>query len=275
MSGRAASPSARSLLAAAVIVAAALALPRPAQAARPLWRLDSQSAPSYLMPGSEAKVIATASNLGGEAVLGSGAQPLVITDRLPANLRIPASGSTGVVGKLEASNRLEAASLLECSVLGAARREARCATTHSTQPATAFSQLRVTIPVEVLSQAASGEQNAVELSGGEPAASAQISRPLAVSGQATPFGVERYEMQAEEEDGEADAIAGSHPFQLTTTLNLTETLAPEGEGQAELEPSAPRSRGTCRSGCRRGFWATRSRSRSARTPSSRASAKTT
>jgi hypothetical protein len=224
--------AALALLAATASVASA--------SASPLWRLDTSTAPTYLMPGREARVIATASNLGATAVQGSGAQPVTVTDTLPAHLQVPSSVSgKAIVGKLETYNPLEATNALECAIQEPQRKQVSCKTRTTTKPIAPYTELKVTIPVEVSSEASTGEQNTVRVSGGEPEASSELDRPVTVKDEPTPFGVERYELTPEEQDGATDTQAGSHPFQLTATLDLNQTLTPEGEGQAELEPAAP------------------------------------
>ena len=211
-----------------------------------IWKLGSETAPSGLRPGAGAQVIASASNIGQSAVLGTGAQPVIITDRLPAGLEVPSTMTAAeVVGRLEANDRSEAASELVCAIEEAQRREVSCKTTPTTQPLAPYTQLRLTIPVEVLPEAGSGERNTVSVSGGEltgglqPTPPAPLSQAIQVTGEATAFGIEGYSISPEEEDGSVDARAGSHPFQLTTTLDLNKTLAPETPAQPELEASSP------------------------------------
>ena len=220
----------------------ALAVPALAAAsAGVIWRLDSNMAPTVLVPGQPGRIIATASNLGDESVQGAGAHPVVISDRLPAHLVVAAGGL--IEARLEANDRSEAASSLACSVEEPARKQVSCATKPTTQPLAPYTQLRVTIPVQTSAEA-SGEATTVTVSGGETAGepltlAPSITRPVAVGENPTPFGVERYELAGEEEDGTPDARAGSHPFQLTTTLDLNEALTQEGAAQAALEPAAP------------------------------------
>jgi hypothetical protein len=211
-----------------------------------LWRLDLNSAPTYLSPGVPARIVATASNIGDSPLDGAGAHPVTISDRLPGGLRLPAAlAATGIEGKFEANDRSEAASELECSIAEPDRREVSCKTGAATEPLAPYTQLRVVMPVEVTPGAASGEEDTVSVSGGEAigveefSPALPLSRPIAVKDEATPFGIEHYELTPEEEDGTVDARAGSHPFQLTTTLDLNEILANGGEGQAQLQASAP------------------------------------
>ncbi len=90
-----------------------------------------------------------------------------------------------------------------------------------------YQQLQMRIAVrlkEAGAQAAkSGEENVAGIvGGGAPAATAK--QKLVVSEGPVPFGAALYEMSPEESGGGVDTQAGSHPFQLTTTLSLNETL---------------------------------------------------
>ena len=233
----------RSLTVATAALAVAAIAGAPPAFAGALWRLDSSSAPTYLQAGQEARLIATASNLGDGELKGSGAHPVTITDRLPGALAVPGGlAASAIEGKLEANDRSEAASGLECSIEEAHRKEVSCKTKATTQPLAPYTQLRVVIPVEVTPGAASGEQNTVSVSGGETPSGEEfppatpLTRQTTVRAEPTPFGLERYELSPEEEDGVADSRAGSHPFQLTTTLDLNQALASD-EGQ--VQASAP------------------------------------
>jgi hypothetical protein len=74
------------------------------------------------------------------------------------------------------------------------------------------------------------EINEVSVSGGgAPAAS--IRRPVKLSEEPVPFGLQSYELTPEEEGGRVDSQAGSHPFQTTFTFETNQTAeSPAGSG---------------------------------------------
>ena len=85
-----------------------------------------------------------------------------------------------------------------------------------------FSSLELKIVVKVAAGAGSSVVNAASASGaGSPAVS--LETPIAVGSGPVPFGVESYELWPENADGSADTQAGSHPFQLTTSIELNQT----------------------------------------------------
>jgi hypothetical protein len=192
-----------------------LPLPR-AEAALPStthawWHLETSAAPTDLPPGGEGTIMVTATNLGDETIDAT-ANTVTIDDALPAALKASATaifptaigapvGKTGMVKCVLAS--------LSCTFDG-------------TLPP--YSSLRITIAMkEVALSAVSGEESEVTVNGGG-AAPASLRRPLAVGSTPAPFGVESYELAPEGEDGSPDTQAGSHPFQLTTTIALNRTV---------------------------------------------------
>jgi len=129
------SRSLRSLAVATAALAVAAIAGAPPAFAGALWRLDSTSAPTYLQSGGEARIIASASNIGDGELKGAGAHPVTITDRLPGALAVPSAlTASAIEGKLEANDRSEAASELACSIEEAHRKEVSCRTKASTQP---------------------------------------------------------------------------------------------------------------------------------------------
>jgi hypothetical protein len=139
------------------------------------------------------------------------------------------------------------------------------------EPITPYSQILMRIGVMV-EGAESGEQNEVSISGGEAFACrnvgvgkgfyaesgcllgetlspglpaypferiatgsvlpTSVKRPITISSEPVPFGVESYELTQEEEGGASTTQAGAHPFQQTTTISLNQTadIGPPGNG---------------------------------------------
>jgi hypothetical protein len=96
-----------------------------------------------------------------------------------------------------------------------------------------FESFEIRVKVKADPAAVSGS-NHVEVSGGG-ASVARVKRPVSVSGAPPVFGVEDFSMVPEEEGGEADVQAGSHPFQFTTGFSLNQNL------DSHKPPALPRN----------------------------------
>ena len=193
-----------------------------AAAASPWWHLTSGALPTYLPPEGKGRIVLTAVNLGDASVNGeTGAGgPVVVSDVLPAGLKalsIKAKAGAHLSENLAPVKCVLAS--LTCTFAG-------------TLPP--YDPIEVVIGVEVRGGAASGEANQGSVSGGGVPA-VEVSHPVTVSAEPTPFGVENYEMTPEETGGTPDTQAGSHPFQLTTTFTLNQTLKLQ---ETELLPVA-------------------------------------
>jgi len=205
-----------------MLLALSSATPASAAEGGAWWRLDSLSAPTNLKPGeSGAKVIVTAGNLGYATVDGS-KSPVKIVDTLPPNVT-----ATEIVGFVGAHEVEGGGGQMTCTLA-----TVTCTYSEKLLP---YELLEVQITVNV--EAAPGKlANSAKVSGGEalnegkptgaePKATS-VERSLTVSNAPTPFGIERTQLSPENEDGSPDTQAGSHPFQLTTTLNLNEVIEP-------------------------------------------------
>ncbi len=241
------------LLVVLTVAAIAVLAGAPAALAGPWWRLESRAAPTHLKPGEKGLVLIGADDLGDAGIDGQ-SSPIRITDTLPEGLSV---ASASELAPRRSSRRpgesLEAEQATwTCTLTG---RTVTCATTMAIP---AYERLNLTIPVQVdlPSGTLTTLQNQVSISGGEvaqensssgggnsaPAPGASLERALHVNPAPTLFGIEEdgYEIFPEEEGGTLDTQAGSHPFQLTSTLALNQTVeARSEEGKEELRPSSP------------------------------------
>jgi hypothetical protein len=190
-----------------------------ASAGEPWWHLTSGSSPANLPPEGRGEIVLAAANLG-DAGANGGTTPVTITDTLPAGLK--AVAIRGVAGE-EGGGPLDRGPV-KCPTSTEVKKGAAlaCAFAGVLPP---YEQIRIFITVEVQEGASSGEVNRAGVSGGG-AQGAAVWRPLTLSDVETKFGVENYEMTPQEEGGAPDMQAGSHPFQLTTTLALNQTSEP-------------------------------------------------
>ena len=214
------------------LIGAALALAATgapaALASAPRWQLSTSSAPTFLAPGGEGQVAIAATNLGDAPVNPVGA-PVTLTAELPPGVTATSIASypftyVGFLthyGELQCS--LPSASLLSCTWAGPG----------SLPP---YETLEVRVAVKVAHGAHSGEAVDAVIAGGD-APSVAVTQPLTVSETATPFAVNEYKLSPENEDGSVDTQAGSHPFQLTSTIAFNQTLQPAPGGREG--PSTP------------------------------------
>ncbi len=208
-----------------IVLCALAATPGFAQAASPWWHVTSGARPTYLPPEGEGQIVVTAANLGDADVDGTGS-PVTIQDTLPAGLTgktIEAvAGSSGQEDRGPVKCLLESESQVSCTFAG-------------TLPP--YDQIEVRINVAVKESALSGEVNRVSVAGGGTQG-ASVERPLTVSGEPTPFGVEGYEMLAEEAGGAPTTQAGAHPYQLTTSLSLNQAAPGSSTSAYSANPAA-------------------------------------
>ncbi len=209
-----------------IALLSALTNVNPAEAAAGWWRVAARAAPSSLPPGGTATIIVSASNVGNGAIDATG-MPVRITDALP-----PALEAIAVEGA-PAFEELEEGHKMSCELQA---QSVSCAS--APELLAPFQALEMTIQVSVKPAASSGEQTNVSVSGGEQEsepgkqpAPASLAQPITVSGAPTAFGVEQngYRLTPEEAGGALDTQAASHPFQLTTTLNLNQSTEPVRE----------------------------------------------
>jgi hypothetical protein len=181
-----------------------------ALAVTPWWGLGAGSRPAHLPTeaGEEAELFVTAENLG-DAPLDAEETPVTIADTLPAGLE--AVGIAAARPGLEAD--FSRPRFIPCSL-----EKLSCTFKGTLAP---YDELEVRIKVVVQSGEQSGGENKATVTGGNAAMKA-ISRPLVFSGEPTPFGLEDFRVRYEEEGGEEDIQAGSHPFQFTTTVALNQ-----------------------------------------------------
>jgi hypothetical protein len=229
----------------------------------PRWKIVARTAPTYFPPGGKGMITAVIVNVGDAPVEGTVADPIEVTDTLPPARagvgKVSATGSMAIQAMAgfddenikpddEEGEKGNSADL-PCEV----KPILRCAIIGTLPPDISVS---IKIPVEAAleggidpqAETALGE-NRLEVEGGvyeldeaSVAAPSQSSeQPLSASSTPPSFGVERFEVAAEEEDGGADLQAGSHPFQLTTTIAFNQTLTLETEAGTEpkLLPGAP------------------------------------
>ncbi len=205
-----------------------------ASAAEPWWHLTSVSAPAS-KTGTEARIEVIAANLGDESTSGTAYENAIealvfnehkdfitVEDTLPTGVTptvaVVEGGGTGFSQNItHVGSRLTPYLAPPCTISG------QKVTCLYGVPVRSYEQMILAITAKVAPGAGTG-QDQVSVSGGGAAAVSR-SEALAV-GSPGQYGAQAYELTPEEEGGGADTQAGSHPFQLTTTLVLNTQAVP-------------------------------------------------
>jgi hypothetical protein len=168
-----------------------------ASATTPAFAVNLTSVPTVLAPGGTGRLIFEIHNLGDAPAIGA-TNPIVISDHLPAGVTVTGISTEGP----------------QCDV-----KTLRCEYLGTLNP---YAVIQVVMEVEV--SASPGTLfNEMDVSGG--GAVPKVSREsLTVSEAAPGFGVERLKLEPLNEDGSLDTQAGSHPFELVSTLMVNNGL---------------------------------------------------
>ncbi len=207
------------------------------------WRVSARAAPTNLPPRGHGLVELVANDLGSVGVSGA-TVPITLTDVLPAGLAV----SEGAAVKAHRSYEAEHEATHWSCTVSEQQRRVSCSTAWAIP---AYEPLLLEIPVTVDEPAGTdtsfGDQFSVsggQAEGGGAPNAVSIERAFRVSEQPVAFGVEEdgYAIVPEEVGGTLDARAGSHPYQLTSTLDFNQTLeevqGPHAE-KAVYAPGAP------------------------------------
>jgi hypothetical protein len=204
----------------------------PASALSPVWTITSVSAPTNLAPGSTSavdhdQIMLRAENVSGTPAEG-GLSPIVVSDTLPAGLT-----ATSIEGNREGKGAFPGnSSSLSCTLS-----PLRCTSVETVTP---YEVVQVSIGVDVKPDTVSGGVNRGSISGGG-ASTVSVVEPVTISATPAAFGVEHYDLTATNEDGSTDTQAGSHPYQVTATLDLNQKIGLRllAVGAPQTEPKVP------------------------------------
>jgi len=219
----------------ALLIAQGLLAPAPAAAQSttlaPWWAVTTGARPTSLPTKGSGQIVITAENLGDAPTSGK----ITISDKLPPGLT-----ATGIKGIAGGPGQYELGAVLGCKI------ETLSCTiesfernpgepSHAIVPAVLppYEQIEIVIPVTV-SGAKSGALNTATVSGGGAAATRSATHALQV-GTGQHFGIDDFALAPEEAGGAIDTQAGSHPFQVTSTVTLN--------SQSPDEHGRPRSAG--------------------------------
>ena len=191
--------------------------------AAPMWSVRPIFTPGHIAPGASGEMIVSATNLGDGAFTVSGATPVKISAQLPQGVTVTSIEDWGETAFNGRSKKL--AWVCDLAALS-------CESTGKTSGSSGFiypyETSEMVLWVTVAANAQPGLKAKLFASGGGagPGSSEDV---IPIGSEPVKFGVERFEQVPYNEDGSIDTQAGSHPFQLTTTLAFNEAFEKENE----------------------------------------------
>ncbi len=192
------------------VLCAALVGAVPATAETGWWHIGVHSTPRSIPAGGEGHIVITVVNLGDATVSGP-----VIQDTLPPGVSATALYANRNDYQFKENEAVCSVATVSCSI---------------PKIVAPYDEMEVVITVKVAQGVVSGALNRASVFGGG-APPASVARPFIVGPVPPEFGVATYELTPEEEGGSLATQAGSHPFQLTTNLELEEEIKEEKLGQ--------------------------------------------
>jgi len=235
-SARPARPVVRSLALATALLAFApwlCASSATAAAGAPNWRLTAKAVPSDLPPGGQGQLQLEVENIGDGPTNG---EPITVVDHLPPSVRALRAGALkGGEGTLEIPGPWG-----ECAIAqGAGTSTVTCTYQPSHGPIAPVSfdsagawvvgPASIGIEVEIeLGMAGQTLANVATVSGGGAPSTATGALETTVGGSPPPFAAESLHEWFTNADGTPDTQAGSHPYEMTTSM----TFPVDGSGSA-------------------------------------------
>jgi len=195
-----------------------------AHAEQSWWHVVTQAAPTNLKPGTTGQLLLTVENLGDE----SASEGVTIRDALPHRLKALAIAGVAHGGVAPGEDELK------CELTTMTCEGLTSNPPHSVIKFPPYTTTQITIEVEVEAGANEHVENTVTVAGGgSPPVS--VSQPISIDATPAGIGIAQYELTPFNEDGSVDTQAGSHPFELTTTLGFNLEL-PVVKGEFRPSP---------------------------------------
>ncbi|HET8955333.1 MAG TPA: hypothetical protein VFN18_06720 [Solirubrobacterales bacterium] len=183
-----------------------------------------------LSSGGSGRVVLTFTNLGSSPVDGT-STPVTIVDKLPEG--VEATGVEAFAGDRDADGPVN------CAVKSPA--EVVC-TFENTLPSYEAIEVEIAVTLPESSPEA-GALGKVTVSGGNAPPESE-PQDLQITDEPVPFGIEKYSSVSEEEKGDKAEQAGSHPYQVTTTIQMNSGNLIPGKTRKENiveQPAMPRN----------------------------------